>query len=85
MGQNKQGIQLVTSIQVPAPPLFTLKESKMDNMISQEVIFTAIIPGLEYSLELIYYGQGTGTGEEYPVLLTTCIWAFDVPEHPCSS
>lgn len=42
-------------------------------------------PGLEYSLELEYYGQGTETGEEYPVLLTTCIWAFDVPEHPCLS
>ena len=46
---------------------------------------TAMIPGLEYSLELEYHGQGTETGEEYPVLLTTCIWAFDVPEHPCLS
>ena len=37
------------------------------------------------TLELEYYGQGTENGEEYPVLLTTCIWAFDVPEHPSLS
>ena len=39
-GHNKQGIQLVTSIQVPAPPLFTLKRLIMNNRISQGVIFT---------------------------------------------
>ena len=64
---------------------YSLLLSSLSRTLRKQTRLTAMLPDLEYSLELENYGQGTENGEEYPVLLTTCIWAFDVPEHPCLS